>query len=540
MYSTAATADRRIRISRASARALQRGEIVSSTKTAVRVGTLAVWLLIGSAHWARAADDTARFYGTWVTSVPVNGQLVTMVSLHNAKGYTNSWRSPSGSTPAGSGGFTAADGKYRTTAPWPNDSGTYRFTDDDTVVCTNAAGQTATWRRDKTASAPPASALTPVDANAAANKSLGYVPPTSRPGNESAPPAAPSGQQGKSDSVKYDPSLPPETNAAIAAFDRKDYATAWRQFMIAAKKADAEAQAGVGAMLLNHLNPPGTGTYAESEHWLQASANQGNAKGMGFLGQYYFQSARNMAGGINPGVNTAPMSPDQKRMVEERFSKARDWFERAAAKNDVYAMGNLATMLDAGVGGPADPARAKELRERIKAGPDKEYAQRATADAGFNAVRAAWQAAHYADAVNLATKLANQGNGLAEALLARAYYQGQGVAIDYHAAFSWAQRAEKANVADGIYFLGKCYENGYGVARNLTKASDLFDRAIALGHQGAMAEKAFIDVYVFHKVQTPSGGPLLCAKGVPDGVFNAGCIGEDGGYVDPSTGKPLY
>ena len=468
------------------------------TRTAVRIGTLAVWLLIGSAHWARAADDTARFYGTWVTSVPVNGQLVTMVSVHNAKGYTNSWRSPSGSTPAGSGGFTAADGKYRTTAPSPNDSGTYQFTDDDTVVCTNAAGQTATWRRDK---------------------------------------AAP--EQGKNDAVKYDPSLPPETNAAIEAFGRKDYATAWRQFMVAARKGDSEAQAGVGAMLLRHLNPPGTGTYAESERWLLASANQGNSKGMGFLGQYYFESARNMAGGINPGVNTAPLSPDERRIVEERFRRSREWFERAAAKNDVYAMGNLAPMLDAGIGGPADPARAKELRERIEAGPDKGHARRATADAAFDSVRVAWQAAHYADAVNLATNLANQGNGLAQALLARAYYKGQGVAIDNSAAFNWAQRAEKVNVADGIYFLGLCYENGRGVARNLTKASDLFDRAIKLGHQGAMAEKGFIDGYVNGVGKTGPGGAVFCAKGLPDGVFNAGCI-DNGVYVDPASGKALY
>jgi TPR repeat protein len=513
----------------------------------VWIAALAAWLLIGSAQRAQAADDTARFYGTWVASIPVNGQTATMVSVHDSKGYANSWRSPSGSMPAGTGGFTAADGKYQTTAPWPNDSGTYHFTNDDAVVCTNAAGQTVTWRRDKAASETSASASGPVDANTAAKKLLGYVPPKSRPGNDfatpspaNAPSPIPSNQQLKNDTTKYDPSLPPETNAAIAAFDQKDYATAWRQFMVAAKQGDSEAQAGVGAMLLRHLNPAGTGTYAESEHWLQASANQGNAKGMGFLGQYYFESARNMAGGINPGVNTAPLSPDQKRIVEERFRKARDWFERGAAKNDVYAMGNLAIMLDAAIGGPADPSRAKELRERIKTGPDKGYADRATADAGFNAVRAAWQAAHYADAVNLATSLANQGNHLAEALLARAYYQGQGVAIDYHAAFSWAQRAEKANVADGIYFLGRCYENGNGVARNLTKASDLFDRAIALGHQGAMAEKGFTDAYVFHKGATPAGGPVFCAKGVPDSVFNAGCIGETGGYVDPTTGKPLY
>lgn len=511
------------------------------------IAALAAWLLIGSAHRAWAADDTARFYGTWVAKIPISGQTVTMVSVHDADGYTNSWRSPNGSTPAGSGGFSAADGKYQTTAPSPNDSGTYRFTDDNTVACTNAAGQTVTWRREKAASATSASSSGPVDANTAAKESSGYVPPKTRPGNDflapspaDAPPAAPSDQQAKSDAVKVDPSLPPETNAANAAFGRKDYATAWRQYMVAARKGDSEAQAAVGSMLLLHLNPPGTGTYAESERWLLASANQGNANGMRFLGQYYQESARNMAGGINPGVNTAPLSPDQKRIVEERFRKAREWFERASAKNNVYAMGQLATMLDAGIGGPVDPARANELRGRIKAGPDKGYADRATRDAAFKALRAQWQAAHYEDAVQRATELAKQGNGLAEALLARAYYQGQGAAIDYHAAFSWAQRAEAANVADGIYFLGKCYENGYGVARNLTKAYELFDRAVELGHQGAMTDKGWMDVYVYHKVKTESGGPMFCPHGVPDGVFGAGCIGETGGYIDPTTGKPLY
>jgi TPR repeat protein len=513
----------------------------------VWIRALAASLLIGSTHGACAADDTARFYGTWVTSVPVNGTTATLVSVHDATGYTNSWRGPTGAAPAGSGSFTAADGRYRAGAPWPNDSGTYHFTDNDTVVCTNAAGQTATWRREKGASALSASASGPVDANTAAKNLIGYVPPKGRPGNdfavpsrEAATPTPPSGPQSSNDAFQYDPSLPPETNAAIEAFGRKDFATAWRQFMVAARKGDAEAQAGIGAMLLKHLNPPGTGTYAESERWLLASANQGNAKGMGFLGQYYFERARSQAGGINPGVNTAPLSPSEKRITEELFAKARDWFERASAKNDVYAMGNLAIMLDGGIGGPADPARAMELRARIKAGPDKAYAQRATTNASFNAVRAAWQAAHYADAVKLATKLANQGNGLAQALLARAYYQGQGVAIDYHEAFGWAQRAEKANVADGIYFLGKCYENGYGVARNLTTAVNLFDRAIELGHQGAMAERGSINALALGMGATPSKGPIFCNKGVPDAVFGAGCIGDNGGYVDPATGKPLY
>ena len=110
-----------------------------------------IWSPPAATSAVKAADDTARFFGTWTADFSVNGQTVTMVSVHNANGFNNSWRSAQGDTPAGSGGFSAAGGKYKTTAPWPNGSGTYHFTDDDTVVCTNAAGQTVTWHRQKAA-----------------------------------------------------------------------------------------------------------------------------------------------------------------------------------------------------------------------------------------------------------------------------------------------------------------------------------------------------------------------------------------------------
>jgi hypothetical protein len=117
-------------------------------------------------------DDTARFYGTWRGQFEANGQMVTMISVHNAHGYRNSVVASTGQVPAGQGSFAAANGRYTAGAPKPNDSGTYRFTDSETVVCTNSAGQTVTWKRT----------AKPVDANTAAKALTGYQPPSSRPG----------------------------------------------------------------------------------------------------------------------------------------------------------------------------------------------------------------------------------------------------------------------------------------------------------------------------------------------------------------------
>jgi TPR repeat protein len=109
---------------------------------AVAIGSMA---LIPS---ARAANDTARFHGKWRTSFPYNGQTITLVSIHDGRGFKNYTLVPNGALPAGDGTFSAADGKWTTSSAPPNNTGTYHFTNDNTVVCTNALGQTVVWQRD--------------------------------------------------------------------------------------------------------------------------------------------------------------------------------------------------------------------------------------------------------------------------------------------------------------------------------------------------------------------------------------------------------
>jgi hypothetical protein len=92
-----------------------------------------------------AADDTARFYGNWKAVFPFNGQMVNMISVHDSDGYKNYVVLASGNSPAGEGTFSAANGRYTTSAPAPNNAGVYHFVSNDTVICTNAAGPTRTW-----------------------------------------------------------------------------------------------------------------------------------------------------------------------------------------------------------------------------------------------------------------------------------------------------------------------------------------------------------------------------------------------------------
>ena len=121
-------------------------------------------------------DDTEKFFGTWIAEYTANGKTVRLQSDHDSDGYRNFWIGDDGRVPAGSGTFTAARGEYQASAPAPNDKGTYRFVDSQTVVCANAAGQQLTWQRQT------APRTGRIDANSAAKDLINYSPPTQRPG----------------------------------------------------------------------------------------------------------------------------------------------------------------------------------------------------------------------------------------------------------------------------------------------------------------------------------------------------------------------
>jgi hypothetical protein len=114
-----------------------------------RIALFAALILLATR--ASADDDNARFHGTWKTTTTVNGQSVTIISVHDASGYKNYVQTPNGDVPAGEGTFAASNGKWSSNAPYPNNGGVYHFVNDDTVIATNSAKQTVTWVRDKNA-----------------------------------------------------------------------------------------------------------------------------------------------------------------------------------------------------------------------------------------------------------------------------------------------------------------------------------------------------------------------------------------------------
>jgi TPR repeat protein len=512
-----------------------------SPRALLLIGSLTLFSLVGLLTTpARAGDDTARFSGTWQAQIPFNGQTVTVISIHEGNGYRNFLHQATGDVPAGEGTFTAANGKYHTSAPFPDNGGVYYFLGNDTAVCTNFAGRVATWKRIASS----AQRRQP-DANSIAHDTTAYVPPSTRPGNsvDNPNPPSPMTQQPAAGTVTRDatgsdaPSSP-EVLAGLAAMNRKDFNTAWREFMAAAQKGDSDGEFGIGGMLYNHVNPPGTGFWAQCEKWLLQSANQGNPKGMEFLGRFYFDNGRNIAGGINPMINNAPIPPALQAQAEVKFKQSREWFQRAAEKGDQYAMGNLAMMLDSGVGGPRDPQGAAQWRERTKAGPDQAFARKATADPAKLAMDAAWQSGHYADAIQNAQVGAEKGNASSEELLGRAYYEGVGVPRNYSTALFWLNKSVAQGNADAMFILGLMYEHARGVNQDIPKAMGLFDRAAEKGQRYAEMEAAGMRMQgeanrQAAEARARGGGVEGTACAAAGGVYSPGECMKGGGTIDP-------
>ncbi len=161
-------------------------------KPALKVCLIAVLVagligLAGFAPAAHAADDTARFYGQWKTSFPFNGQTVTIISIHDASGYSNYVQTPTGYTFAGSGAFSAANGIWFAAAPPPDNGGTYHFVDNNTAICSNSVGQTVTWRRDNTQLPGIAGSGTQPLATASNSQPEDVTPVSRLPGNSGRP-----------------------------------------------------------------------------------------------------------------------------------------------------------------------------------------------------------------------------------------------------------------------------------------------------------------------------------------------------------------
>jgi len=172
--------------------------------------------------------------------------------------------------------------------------------------------------------------------------------------------------------------------------------------------------------------------------------------------------------------------------VEQDYTAALRWFERARASGLVRASYSTAQLYDAGLGVPADRARAMELYRTAATGG---LAQ-AEARIGYlliDGLRTPVADEAAADAHKWLEQAVQHGHAHARYWLGRLYEAGVGTERDLARAVALYRQAAIEGEPDAQFWLGKLYTSGTGVQPDPRESRLWLTRAAMQGHEEARA-----------------------------------------------------
>jgi TPR repeat protein len=184
----------------------------------------------------------------------------------------------------------------------------------------------------------------------------------------------------------------------------------WKESDRQRKQADDILQ-GATTIIRNSLSQIDNNTKKEVFRVLEMGADRGNVVSMSGLGWFYVTGFG----------------------VAQDYTKARFWYEKAAAKGDAHAMAGLGWLYGSGSGGAQDEAKARDLLEKAA---DKGYPEGMTILGEIYG-----RAQDHAKARDLFEKAADKGDPRAMINLGMQYWEGLGVAQDHAKTREWYEKA---------------------------------------------------------------------------------------------------
>ena len=174
--------------------------------------------------------------------------------------------------------------------------------------------------------------------------------------------------------------------------------------------------------------------------------------------------------------------------IAQDYVKAREWYEKAVAKNNTSAMVDLGLLYENGQGVARDYIRAREWFEKA--------AEKGEGMAMFNLgllyENGQGVTQDYIRAREWFEKAADQDHASAMFNLGLLYANGWGMALDYVRAREWYEKAAAKDNADAMLDLGWLYENGRGVAQDYVRAREWYEKAAAKDNASAMFNLALL------------------------------------------------
>ena len=245
------------------------------------------------------------------------------------------------------------------------------------------------------------------------------------------------------------PAIAQTWSESAAAYERGDYAIAYRGFRLHAEQGDAGSQYYLGLMYVYGFGVPQD--YAEALKWYRRAAEQSDAHAQHDLGSMYFH-----------GIG-----------VPQDYTKALEWYRRAAEQSDGRAQFALGAMYLRGDGIPQDYTKAADWYRRAA----EQGVARAQSALGTMYLRGDGVPQDYTKAADWYRRAAEQGAELAQFNLGVMYYDGEGVPQDYARAAQWFRRAAEQAYAPAQLRLGHLYYDGWGIPQDYVQAHRWFSLA---------------------------------------------------------------
>jgi len=131
---------------------------------------------------------------------------------------------------------------------------------------------------------------------------------------------------------------------------------------------------------------------------------------------------------------------------------------------------------------------------------------------------------------------AEQGDSVAQFLLAAAYDRGRGVARNQVEAAAWYRKAAEHGIAEAQNSLGSLYQFGEGVAQNDTEAVKWYQKAVDQGHVEASTNLGYMyDMGLGVKQDKQKAAALYLAgadKGSLNAMLDLGVLYSEGSGVE--------
>lgn len=238
--------------------------------------------------------------------------------------------------------------------------------------------------------------------------------------------------------------------------DAKDQAEATTIFRYSAEIGSASAMNNLGVQYAR-----GRGDlqqdFQKAREWYERSAAKGYPKATENLAFLYFNGAG----------------------VERDLDKARMLFTQAAEKGFASSMHKLGLIHLDGLGVPHDPTQAWQWLEKAA---EKDYAP-ALFDIGRLYENGIGKPQDLQKAVEWYEKAAEKGGTRAMLRLGVLHIEGKGLEKDYVKAREWFEQADAAGFPNGAHNLGLIYEQGLGVPKDVPRARNLYIKAAARGEE---------------------------------------------------------